>query len=252
MTTISNSAKFSEKASLTKALLTCGILSSLYYIAINIFVPMQYPGYSAAYHTVSELSAIDAPTRSLWVLMVTFYSPLVIAFGWGIWRTAAKNQKLRVVAILLGIYGISGFFWPPMHQREVLAAGGRSFTDTMHIIFAVATVIMMLLTIRFGAVAFDNWFRYYSAGTILVLVIFGALTAVDSPNIQANLPTPMIGVWERINIGVFMLWVIALAFVLIRKEKNVESLIVHNDKQEERFSGKSQRHSELKETIKDY
>jgi hypothetical protein len=32
-----------------------------------------------------------------------------------------------------------------------------------------------------------------------------------------NQPTPMIGVWERINIGVFLLWVVILATVLIRR-----------------------------------
>jgi hypothetical protein len=30
-------------------------------------------------------------------------------------------------------HDVTGFFWPPMHQREVLAAGGGTRTDTMHI-----------------------------------------------------------------------------------------------------------------------
>jgi hypothetical protein len=31
-----------------------------------------------------------------------------------------------------------------------------------------------------------------------------------------NLPTTWIGLWERINIGVFMVWVIVLAMALLR------------------------------------
>ena len=53
-------------------LLVCGILSSLLYIAMNVFVPMQWDGYSSASQTVSELSAIGAPTRSLWAALGAF------------------------------------------------------------------------------------------------------------------------------------------------------------------------------------
>lgn len=66
-----------------KALLICGILSSLWYVAINIFVPMLYDGYSSVTLTVSELSAIGAPTRIIWELLVLLYPLLFVAFGWG-------------------------------------------------------------------------------------------------------------------------------------------------------------------------
>ena len=46
-----------------KTLLVSGIVSSLLYVAMNIFVAMQWEGYSSASQTVSELSAIGAPTR---------------------------------------------------------------------------------------------------------------------------------------------------------------------------------------------
>jgi hypothetical protein len=42
---------------------------------------------------------------------------------------------------------------------------------------------------------------------------------MKSPGISEDLPTPLIGVWERINIGVFLLWVIVLAIVLLREDK---------------------------------
>ena len=31
-------------------------------------------------------------------------------------------------------------------------------------------------------------------------------------------PTPLIGIWERINIFIFMLWVIVFATCLLKKE----------------------------------
>jgi len=196
----------------------------VHYVAINIFVPMQFPGYSSVTQTVSELSAIGAPTRPLWVLLCTFYSLLVIAFGWGVWQSAGGNRPLRVIAVLMGVYGVSGFFWPPMHQREVLAAGGGTLTDTMHIIFAMVTVLLMLFAIGFGAAAFRKRFRLYSIATIVILVAFGVLTGLDGPRISADLPTPWVGLWERINIGVFMVWVMVLAIVLLRAEKLPDSI----------------------------
>jgi uncharacterized membrane protein len=69
--------------------------------------------------------------------------------------------------------------------------------------------------IGFGAAAFGKRFRFYSIATVVILVAFGALTGLDGPRIAANLPTPWVGVWERINIGVFLLWVVVLAVALL-------------------------------------
>ena len=195
-------------------LLVCGILSSVHYIAINIILPPRYPGYSTVSQTVSELSAIGAPTRPLWVFLCVFYSLFVIAFAFGIWQSANGNRALKVVAILLGVYGVSGFFWPPMHQRGMEA----SVTDTMHIVFSIVTVLIMLLAIGFGATALGSRFRYYSIATIIILLGFGVLTAMDGPRIAANLPTPLVGVWERISISFFLLWIGVFAIMLLRTE----------------------------------
>jgi hypothetical protein len=101
-----------------------------------------------------------------------------------------------------------------MHLREALAAGGGTLSDTMHIVLASVAVLLMLLAIGFGAAAFGKRFRLYSLATLVVLVAFGVLTFLDAPGIAANLPTPWIGVWERINIGAFLLWVVVLAIRL--------------------------------------
>jgi len=199
-------------------LLACGILSSLLYVAMNVFVAMQWEGYSSASQTVSELSAIGAPTRPLWVLLGIAYTLLVAAFGWGVWESARRSRSLRVVGGLLVAYGIIGLGWPfaPMHQRAALATGGGTLTDTMHLVFSMVTVLLMLFAIGFGTAAFGRQFRLYSIATMVILVVFGALTGLDTPRVAANLPTPWVGVWERICIGVFLLWVVVLAGALLR------------------------------------
>jgi uncharacterized membrane protein len=199
-----------------KLLLVCGILSSLLYVAMTVFVPMQFEGYSSASQTVSELSAIGAPTRTLWVSLGKVYTLLAVAFGWGVWKSAGQNRPLRIAGGLLIAYAVIGLAWTPMHQREALAAGEKTLTDTMHIVFAMVTVLLMLLAIGFAATAFGKRFRLYSIGTIALLLVFGALTGLDASRLETNLPTPWMGVWERINIYAYMLWVVVLAIALLR------------------------------------
>jgi len=209
-----------------KLLLVCGISSSLLYVAMNIIGAMQFEGYSSISQTISELSAIGAPSRPLWLALGPAYEVLVLAFGLGVWASAGGKRVLRVVGGLLVAFGVIGFAWPfaSMHQREVLAAGGGTLADTLHIILGMVQVLNMLVAIGFGATAFGKRFRIYSIGTIVLLLVFGALTGLDGPRIQANLPTPLVGIWERISIAGFLLWVAVLAIGLLPAEKRQGSV----------------------------
>ena len=202
---------------LINTLFKCGILSSLLYIAMNVFIPMFYPGYSSFSQTVSELSAIDSPTRTTWMVLVIVYSLLVIAFGYGVWLSAHDHRRLRIAGGLLVVYVLIGLAWPPMHQREVLATGGGSLTDTLHIVFTMVTVPLMLLMMGFGAAAFGKQFRLYTIVTILLVIFFGILTGLQSAQMEANLPTPWMGVWERISIAAYMVWVVVFAVILLKR-----------------------------------
>jgi hypothetical protein len=203
------------------AWLISGVLSSLLYVAMNIIVPMQWPGYSAASRTVSELSAIGAPTRPLWVVMGLCYTLLVTAFGWGVrlaaGDAASDDKWLRRAGLLIVVYGALGVVWPfaPMHLREVLAAGGASPSDTLHVAFAVATVLLYLLALGCAAAALGKAFRRYSLATFVAVFAFAIPTFREAPRVGANQPTPFIGVWERLNIGVFLLWIVVLALALL-------------------------------------
>jgi hypothetical protein len=229
-------------------LLFCGVLASLLYIAINIFIPPLYEGYNWMTQTVSELSAVNAPTRALWVPLGITYTLLVAAFGWGVFKSAGQERSLRIAGILLFLHGIVGLTWSPMHQREMLAAGGGTFTDTWHIVMSVITVSLMFLTIGFGAAAFNKGFRFYSVATILVFIVFGVLTFAEAPNVDKNLPTPFIGLWERINIAAFMVWLFVFSVILLRAEKRSLLIISNKDMvNEKRIFSKQD--SKIKETV---
>ncbi len=195
---------------LRKTLLLCGVLSSVFYVAMNIYVAAHAEGYSAISQTVSELSAIDAPTRPLWMPLGFLYGVLVLAFGFGVWLSSGRNRRLRIAGALLIANAVFGFFWPPMHLRPVLAGGGGTLSDTLHIAWTFVSGVLMMTAIGFAATAFGQRFRAYSIGTIVLLIGFGVVTGMDAPNLQANLPTPWIGLWERIDMSFSLLWDVAV------------------------------------------
>ena len=220
-TVISGSSGLPGKIAVKEILLLCGILASLLYG--TMVTAIHFEGYKWTSQSVSELSAIGAPTRNLWIPLGIAYQVLMIAFAAGIWLAAGNKKSLRIAAFLiLLIYGIASFLWPlaSMHTREVLAEGGKTFAETLHGILVVVTVLGNLLTIGFGAAAFGKSFRYYSIVTLLVMLILGALTGpAAAPRIEANLPTPLFGIWERIIILGFLAWIVVLAIILLRREK---------------------------------
>lgn len=219
-TEMSGAAMF-HPSKVRKALLICGLLSSLLYIGMDIFASTQWEGYNYINQAFSELTAVEAPTRSLMVLCSLIpYNLLVLAFAVGVWTSAGRKRVLRIVAGLLVAHAVTGFIGGvvfPMHSRGQTA---MTLTDTMHIIATMAEVLSMLLFIGFGAAAFGKRFRLYSIGTILLLILGGVLAGMGGSRLAAGLPTPWMGVTERLNIYTTMLWVAALAIALLRGQSN--------------------------------
>ena len=81
----------------------------------------------------------------------------------------------------------------------------------------------MMLMMGFGAAALGTKFRVYTIATMILLMGFGFMTSLDAPKIPDNLPTPLLGIWERILIALFMFWVIVLATTLRHREADSQS-----------------------------
>jgi hypothetical protein len=194
------------------ALLMCGIVASVLYILMLLLIPLLWEEYSSITQTVSELSAIDSPTRSIWFPLGLVYTLLMVAFGIGVINADSNNRLLRIVGALMIAYGISGIYWPPMHLRGQPA----TLTDSLHIAWTVLTVVLMTTAISIGAFTFDRLFKFFSVVTLIVLITGGIHTSLEAPGIPKNLPTPSIGIWERLNIGAFLLWVVVLSRYVLR------------------------------------
>ena len=174
---------------------------------MNIVVPLQDPSYDSVTQTVSELSAIGAPTRPLWVALGAFYTAFLLAFSIGILMSSTGNRPLRIAGSLLLAGTVFGVFWPPMHMRGV----ETTLTDTLHIAWTAVWGVTTLLAMGFSAASFGKGFRWFTIVTMVILAGAGFMTSLQAPNLDKNLSTPTIGAWERVNIAAFLIWLVIFA-----------------------------------------
>jgi hypothetical protein len=195
------------------------------YVATDVLGSLRYPGYSYAEQWFSELTAQGAPTRPLMVaLNVIPYTVLVTAFGAGVWAAAGGQRAARITGALLvgyAAFGLAGGMVFPMKPREALAAGEGTLRNTMHIPATALMSLCLVLAMGFGAALLGKRFRYYSYGTILTVLVFGALTSLQAGRIEAGEPTPWAGIEERVTIYATMLWLAVLAIALLRADATI-------------------------------
>jgi hypothetical protein len=195
-----------------KLLLSCGIAAALVYVATDLAAAAVYPGYSLSHQAVSELFALGAPTSNLVGPLFSLSSAFLFTFALGI-AFSQQSRMLRLMALMFsgsGVVGLALWNFFPMHMR----GEARTFTDTMHLILSSNPFVWATLVI--GAVAFRNWFRWASIGTIIVVVAPGIFAFHYAAALHLGRPTPGLGLTERTAQYVYQAWQIALALLLIR------------------------------------
>jgi hypothetical protein len=206
-----------------KILLGCGIVSSVLYVATDVLGTLLYEGYSYTANTWSELFAIGAPTRPLIVPYSIAGILLTAAFAGGLWTLSTpKRLAARITAAMLlgtSVVGVAAQVLFPEPTREVAAAGEGTLRNALHPPVTMVSILFLLLAVGFGATLLGRRFRYYSYGTIVALVVFGVLSGQQGGRVEANLPTPWIGLEQRISAYAFALWVAVLAIGLLRAQK---------------------------------
>ena len=201
------------RETLRKVLLGCGIVSSVLYIALDVYAWSRYQGYSPFSQVYSELLAEGSPTRSLLLTLGAPYNPLVAALGFGVWASPGHKRMLRITGAMLVLYAIFSFLGGTLFQMDERGAEATA-RGSLHPIVTGVMLIFMLLSLVFGAFVHGTRFRLYSIGTILTIGVFASLTFLYSPQLAANEPTPGIGLLERVNIYAWMVWVALLSVSL--------------------------------------
>jgi hypothetical membrane protein len=202
---------------LLKVLLACGVASSLVYVATDMLASSRWEGYDWTARMVSDLLAVSAPTRSFIVVPMLAYNLLIIALGIGVWLRG-WNRPLRVAGAMLIAYGVVsmlGLFVFPLNY-EAKGAGA-----TMHMVATLLLILLMFLFIGSAAAGSGRAFRLYSVLTVAVILAGAILSGMQIPRIEAHLPTPGLGLFERLNIYSMLLWVAVFAVSLLRARSSV-------------------------------
>jgi hypothetical protein len=78
---------------------------------MDLAASAAYDGYSYRDQASSELSAVDAPTRTFWLTLSPIYQVLAFAFAIGVLRAATGRRRVRVTGWLLLAMAFNGLLW---------------------------------------------------------------------------------------------------------------------------------------------
>jgi hypothetical protein len=218
------------KRKIINFLLITGIISSIYYIFIDIISSIIWKDYNFVNQTVSELFAINSPVRYFTIYMFTIYSLLIFIFSIGVYKLTNKYKLMKIAAILISIKELLGILATiifPMHLRGFEG----NFSDMFHgLLTAIGVFLCMFPAMILCSILLGLKFRIYSIITMILFVTFGILAGTMQPLLSNNLPTPFMGIFERINIYGYMFWIIVLSLNLISKNKfeNITHTKQHN------------------------
>ena len=202
----------------SKALLVTGIVAVGVYALGDLLSGLLYEGYSFKDQWISELTALGSPVRPLMVAVMTVHGLLLVAFGVGVWRSAGRSGSRRWVGLLLIAATALGLVIHPVFPMTSRWLEG-TFTDTMHGTLSLVWSLLVFVAVVLSAVAYRGWFRFYSLGTLLVLIGFGTASSIAIKGLEENF-TPWAGGFERINAYAFFAWLVVLAVTVMRRSLN--------------------------------
>lgn len=206
-----------------KILVSCGIVAPVLYVVTAIVGAALRPNdYSHIVNAISELLSNGAPNKAVLDVVFNIYNALLLVFAIGAYF-AMKNlpRTCRVaMGILIGIQVLSfswGFF--PMDPLGAEA----TFAGTMHNILggvvALATIIMPIL-MGLGLRRLDGFNRYAVYSFISSAIIFtSGLMGV----ILAGQGVQLFGLFERITIGTYEVWIFVTAMKLLATQQEALS-----------------------------
>jgi hypothetical membrane protein len=200
-----------------KTLIYCGVAAPVLYIITAIVGAALRSDYSHTVNAISELISNGAPNKAILDVVFNIYNALLLAFAIGAYSALKNSPRICRVAmgLLIGVQVLSfswGFF--PMDPMGAEA----TFAGTMHNILggvvALATIIMpLLMGLGLQRVdGFQNYARYSFISSAIIFV--SGLTGV----ILASQGVQLFGLFERITIGTYELWIFITALKLLRTD----------------------------------
>lgn len=192
-----------------------GIIGPVVYILAVFIGGALRHDYSALYNSISELSMANAPNKVLMDVLFGIYNLFIIIFGLGAYLDGEiVSKKFNAATIMLVVIGILGLMVLVFTQDPRGAT--VTLNGTLHIVLSGITAALTILTVLLVGLSFKSYenmkiFSWYSYLTALFIFISGGAGAASIAN-----NSPIGGLFERITIFLFMIWVIILSYVLLK------------------------------------
>lgn len=196
---------------LHKVLLTSGLLAPLLYFGTDRLVGRLITGYSFSAQSMSDVSAVGSPQRTLAVLLTVVACGLMTTFGVSLWLVADQVVLLRAVSVLIignAILGlIATLFFPTQYgvRPDFVSAG---------VLIMLAGVLCFILAMVLGAIAISGWFRLFTVAILAAYVLLAVLRFATADNTATGDAVSLIGAQERTMSYSYLLWVFVLTLYL--------------------------------------
>lgn len=211
------------KKTLIQKLGLLGVVSFLSYTAAVVFSPLTYPGYCWTAQAVSDLSAANAPSLTLWNQLSSLYNVCELLC---IMMVCVGIQGRGTKLLRTGIYLFAAMEWVSAvgFRMFPLSDSGYAgtFQDRMHLLATALVVLLSVasLTVILIAGLRDRGCRSYGvcAGVALAMMLVGALG-------MKLVPAAYFGVVERFSVFAATGFNAALGLHLFcMKERETEAL----------------------------
>jgi len=203
---------------LDRALLSCGLLIP-FWLALGVsLTAMAYPGYDHLQLAMSQLGAVGAPTHGLSPLVNNFPLALLFAlFAWGIARRWRGSRLAMVSAVLLLLHAVgslgTGWFACDQGCAPDQPSTSQQLHDLSGLLMFLSLTLASGLWVWLGARVADS---RALAVTSLVCTL-GAIITVGFMG-QAMQSGELFGLYQRLNYGVGVVWVAAIAGYSLREQ----------------------------------
>ena len=204
-----------------RLLLACGAVYTVTYVLANDVVAASLiSGYSRRDQAVSELSAVGAAARPFLVAMLPVWVVLMVGFGVGIVWSAGGNRAQWLLGVVTAVQGAFSLLWLwfPMTSRAAMVRAATGANDTGHLVLSAGTGVFALLELVLLAIAFGTWARVYAAVSVAVMVGFNVLVAMTVGEVAGGVATPWMGLFERLGMAPWLLWLVIVSVLLTRRE----------------------------------
>ena len=144
-------SKEENKRKLINWLGLIGIIQLISYTAAVVFSPTAFPGYDWKSMAVSDLSAVEAPSRMLWEQLSAFYGVGSVVCSTCV-SIYVSDKKVSTKLFRLGVYLFTIMNWVSNvgYKMFPLSDSGKDiagFQEIMHMVVTAAVVLLSIVSL---------------------------------------------------------------------------------------------------------